>query len=195
MAAKQRPPKPFPHLCPECGSKAVYPEQTNHKTAFKYEGHLHEFVAPNITVNKCRNCGGIILPNTALEQIAEAFRSQAKLLTAENIKKELKRLKLSQKQFGELLGVAPETVSRWLKSVQIQTRSLDRLMRLFFGSSEVRRDLADMKDGVSPAEVKSASGPSSPGPVGSRPTSRFAGRLSATVRTRQARFQLIASRN
>lgn len=195
MATKQRPPKPFPHLCPECGATAVYPEQTNHKTSFKYEGHLHEFEAPNITLNKCRECGGIILPNTALEQIADAFRVHAKLLTAEKIRGELQRLKLSQKEFGDLLGVAPETVSRWLTSVQIQTRSLDRLMRLFFKSSEVRRDLADMKDGVSPAPVMAASEPSSPGPVGSRPAPRFAGRFSTSVQTRQDRFQLIASLN
>ena len=85
---------------------AVYPEQTNHRTAFKYEGHLHEFEAPNIALNKCRKFGGVILSSTALEQIAEAFRGHAKLLTAEKIREELQRLKLSQKEFGELLGVA-----------------------------------------------------------------------------------------
>ncbi len=127
---------------------AVYPEQTNHRTAFKYEGHLHEFEAPNIALNKCRKFGGVILSSTALEQIAEAFRGHAKLLTAEKIREELQRLKLSQKEFGELLGVAPETVSRWLSCVQIQTRSLDRLMRLFFKSPDVRKDLAGMRSGV-----------------------------------------------
>ncbi|MDY0170397.1 MAG: hypothetical protein RBS80_27885 [Thermoguttaceae bacterium] len=88
MPTKQRPPKPFPHRCPECGATAVYPETTDYKTAFKHEGRLHEFVAPNITLNKCRDCGGIILPNTALDQIVEAFRSHAKLLTVERIRGE-----------------------------------------------------------------------------------------------------------
>ncbi len=75
MPTKQRPPKPFPHRCPECGAAAVYAETTDYKTAFKHEGRLHEFVAPNITLNKCRDCGGVILPNTAIDQIAEAFQS------------------------------------------------------------------------------------------------------------------------
>lgn len=43
-----------------------------------------------------------------------------------------------------MLGVAQETVSRWLTNVQIQTRSLDRLMRLFFKSPELRKELAEM---------------------------------------------------
>ncbi len=144
MPKKQRRPKPFPHLCPECGAIAVYAEAIDYRTAFKYEGRLHEFEAPNITLHKCRDCGGIILPNTASEQIAEAFRSHVNLLTAKQIREELRRLSLTQKEFGDLLGIAPETVSRWLRSVQIQTRSLDRLMRIFFRFPEVRRDLADM---------------------------------------------------
>ncbi len=144
MAKKQRPLKPFPHLCPECGAMAVYAETTPYRTAFKYEGRLHEFEVQNITLNKCRDCGKVILTNTALDQIAEAFRRRANLLTAERIRCELQQLKLSQKEFGALLGVAPETVSRWLGNVQIQTRSLDRLMRLFFKSADVRKVLAGM---------------------------------------------------
>jgi putative zinc finger/helix-turn-helix YgiT family protein len=213
MAKKQRPPKPFPHLCPECGATAVYPEQTTHRASFKYEGHLHEFEVPNITLNKCRDCGGVILPSTALEQIAEAFRVHAKLLTAAKIRGELRRLKLSQKEFGELLGVAPETVSRWLSSVQIQTHSLDKLMRLFFESADVRKYLADMKAGVSTVET-AAHVPSSPQAAcaetsdpepmpqtplvgfGSCPRSaRFSERCSITTQIRQAHFQLIPSIN
>lgn len=162
MATRQRPAKPFPHRCPECGATAVYAETTDYKTAFKHEGRLHEFVAPNITLNKCRDCGGIMLPNTALDEIVEAFRIHAKLLTAERIRGELRRLSLSQKEFATLLGVAPETVSRWLTSVQIQTRSLDNLTRLFFGSPDVRRELHAMKDGGSTPEQATA--PCNPSP-------------------------------
>lgn len=209
MATRQCQPKPFPHRCPECGATEVYPEQTNHKTAFKYEGQLYEFEAQNITLNKCRNCGGVILPNTALEQIAEAFRIHAKLLTAEKIRGELQRLKLSQKEFAELLAVAQETVSRWLTSVQIQTRSLDRLMRLFFKSSDVRKDLAAMNAGVSASEATSTLGrKSSQGchVVSSVPRqepclpaidftspARFTGRISAALQDRAKRFELMTS--
>jgi len=209
MPTKQRPPKPFPHQCPECGAAAVYAETTDYKTAFKHEGRLREFVAPNITLNKCRDCGGIILPNTALDQIVEAFRSHAKLLTAKSIRGELRRLQLSQKEFATLLGVAPETVSRWLTSVQIQTRSLDNLMRLFFGSPDVRRELHAMREGGPMRErpnaqcdpspqldpIAAAGTERQPPPAGFRCSPRFSGRCSNAVLERQARFRLIPSHN
>ena len=160
------------------------------------------------TLNKCHDCGGIILPNTALDQIAEAFRRHAKLLTAEKIRGELRRLKLSQKEFAALLGVAPETVSRWLTSVQIQTRSLDNLMRLFFGSPDVRRELYAMKLGgaseqaAAPCDASPQLGPTSASgaelpspPAGFRWSPRFAERCSTAVLERQARFQLIVNLN
>jgi len=50
----------------------------------------------------------------------------------------LGELGLTQRNFAERLGVAPETVSRWLNGVCIQTRALDNLMRVFFGFSSVR---------------------------------------------------------
>jgi putative zinc finger/helix-turn-helix YgiT family protein len=153
MAEKEHKPAIFPRRCPECGKTEVYRETINYKTAFKYEGHLHEFEAQGISVNKCRACGNISLPNTALDQITEAFRRHAHLLTAQYILDEIQKLQLTQKDFAELLGVAPETVSRWLTNVQIQTRSLDRLMRLFFKSAELRKDLAEM-NGEGPIEAE-----------------------------------------
>ncbi len=209
MANKQRPPKPFPHRCPECGAAAVYAETTDYKTALKHEGRLHEFVASNVTLNKCRDCGGVILPNTALDQITEAFRSHAALLTAEGIRGELRRLKLSQKEFAELLGVAPETVSRWLTGVQIQSRSLDNLMRLFFKLSDVRRELHALREGGPTPErsnaqcdpspqldpISAAGTERQPPPDGFRCSPRFARRCSTTVLERQARFQLIVNLN
>jgi DNA-binding transcriptional regulator YiaG len=135
MARKQRPSEPFPHICPECGATAVYPETTNYRTAFKYEGQLHEFEAPNVTLNKCRDCGGTILPNTALDQITEAFRRHVNLLTAEEIRGGLAKLQLSQKDFAERIGAAPKSVSDWLANLRFQPRSLDRMMRSFFKSA------------------------------------------------------------
>ncbi len=147
MPEKERKPATFPLRCPECGATEVYREVINYETGFKYEGHLHKFEVQGISVNKCRACGELSLPNAALDEITEAFRTHAGLLTAQHIRDELQKLELTQKDFAELLGVAPETVSRWLTNVQIQTRSLDRLMRLFFKSPEFRKDLAEMNCG------------------------------------------------
>ena len=48
--------------------------------------------------------------------------------TAEN----LKRLNLTQKEFAERIGIAQQTISRWMGNVQMQSRAIDNLMRLVF---------------------------------------------------------------
>jgi hypothetical protein len=128
----------LPRYCPKCGKNEVYRKTINYKTKFKYEGHLHEFEAQGISVNKCLACGEFSLPNTAQDQISEAFRNHAGLLTAKQIRDKLQSLQLSQKDFAKLINVTPETVSDWLSHVQIQTRSLDTSIRLFFASTEAR---------------------------------------------------------
>lgn len=145
--------KPFPHRCPECGAEALHPETVTYRTTFKHEGRVYEFDAPNITLNKCTECGSVVLPTAATDQIADAFRSHIGLLTAHEILKELDRLGLTQRDFAEQLGIAPETVSRWLSHVQIQSRAIDRFMRVFFGIPSVRAALASLNDGESPRQL------------------------------------------
>ncbi|NUQ62920.1 MAG: helix-turn-helix transcriptional regulator [Pirellulales bacterium] len=40
------------------------------------------------------------------------------------------------KEFAERTGIAQQTISRWMDNVQVQSRVLDNLMRLFFRSAE-----------------------------------------------------------
>jgi putative zinc finger/helix-turn-helix YgiT family protein len=147
MASRARQPKPYPHRCPECGAREVYPAKVTHQAVFKHEGRLHEFDVPNVTLNRCRACGETIVTTAAMDQIADAFRSYAGLLTTPEILEGIGRLGLTQKEFADHLGVAAETVSRWIGRVQIQSRALDRLMRLFFRFPAVRDALAEAREG------------------------------------------------
>jgi len=147
MAKQPRHPKPYPHRCPECGAREVYPATVTHRAVFKHEGRLYEFDAPNVTLNQCRACGETVLPPAATDQIADAFRARAGLLTTPEILDGISRLGLTQKEFADHLGVAAETVSRWVGRVQIQSRALDRLMRLFFRFPAVRDALAEAREG------------------------------------------------
>lgn len=143
MTKSERAPEVFPHFCPECGETAVFPETITHETAFKHENRLYHCTVPNLTVNKCRECGGIIFPDAALDKITDAFRAHAGLLTTSEIAENLKRLGLSQKQFAERIGIAEETISRWMSSVQVQSQALDNLMRIFFRLPEIRTVLSE----------------------------------------------------
>jgi len=210
MAKRERKARPFPHRCPECGAKEVFPATVTHKSRFKYEGRLYEFEARSISANKCRACGELILTNTALEQIADAFRAHAGLLTTTEIADNLGRLRLTQKEFAERIGVASETVSRWLGSVQIQSRALDNLMRLFFRFSIVRDALAEAKQ-RKPIVIQPADDcidPTSVQPVALKPavpeplpgacvfhSECFSRRFSQDVWIRRQRFELVPGRN
>ena len=48
-----------------------------------------------------------------------------------------------EKQLAYLLGLAEATISRWETGAQIQQRSLDNLLRIFFGFPEVRKQIVE----------------------------------------------------
>jgi len=54
----------------------------------------------------------------------------------------LARLGMSQKEAAGQLGIAEETLSRWLNESQIQSRAIDNLLRLFFTFPVVREALS-----------------------------------------------------
>jgi transcriptional regulator with XRE-family HTH domain len=60
------------------------------------------------------------------------------LLQPQDMRRRIGELGLTQRSFAERLGVAPETVSRWLNGLCIRTRTLDNLKRVFFGFALVR---------------------------------------------------------
>jgi hypothetical protein len=61
---KTRPPKPFPLLCPECGKRSVQPIETDYTTKLG-----KRIITKRITINRCTECGGEILPNKALDEL------------------------------------------------------------------------------------------------------------------------------
>jgi transcriptional regulator with XRE-family HTH domain len=52
---------------------------------------------------------------------------------------------LTQKEFAAAIGVAEANVSRWENGVQIQQRSSDNLLRIFFGVPQVRNMLMNQQ--------------------------------------------------
>ncbi len=87
---------------------------------------------------KCKKCGLVSPDSEANEQITRAFLRLAKLLTPTQIRINREALDLTQEQLASALGIAEATVSRWENGVQIQQRSLDNLLRLFFGVPKAR---------------------------------------------------------
>jgi transcriptional regulator with XRE-family HTH domain len=70
------------------------------------------------------------------------LREHLTLLSPQQIREALRTLGLKQKDLGERIGVAPETISRWISGTNIQSRAMDNLMRLFFALDNVRSALS-----------------------------------------------------
>ena len=75
------------------------------------------------------------------------MREQLGLLAADQIRKNREALGLSQRVLAEHLGVAAETISRWENGALIQTRAMDRYLRVYFGVPAARAALVGESGG------------------------------------------------
>jgi putative zinc finger/helix-turn-helix YgiT family protein len=128
----------FPQRCSECGKADIFPDVMPYSARAKYEGCLYTFPISDLHVLKCRSCGEVLFDNATDDQISRGLREFLILLSPEEIRERSNRLGLNQKEFAAQISVAPETVSRWLSGAYIQSRAMDKLMRLFFEREEAK---------------------------------------------------------
>jgi DNA-binding transcriptional regulator YiaG len=98
----------------------------------KHDGVVHELHLPSIEIPRCQTCGETYITTAVDEQVNDALRSQLHLLTPAQLRKAIERLDIKQQILAERLGVAVETISRWVNGTLIQSRAMDNLLRLFF---------------------------------------------------------------
>jgi putative zinc finger/helix-turn-helix YgiT family protein len=131
--------RPFPWRCVECRAKEVFAQATDYTSTVKHDGRAYTVRVSDLEIPTCRRCGAQVFAVGTDDRIIAALRSQARLLTPEDIYKGRDRLEMTQQELAEHLGVAKETISRWETGAMIQSRAMDNLLRLFFGSEEVRQ--------------------------------------------------------
>lgn len=127
---------------PQCRARAVVLTTIPYSITVDHDGRKHDVAIPDFVVPRCAKCGAVVLDEEANRQISAAFRQQAGLLSPEQIRDARQSLGLQQQQLADMLGIAVSTLSRWETGAQIQQRSLDKFLRLFFDMKEVRRELA-----------------------------------------------------
>lgn len=133
--------RPFPWLCSDCFTHTVVPTVIDYVAKVKQDGVIHELHLPGIEVPRCQTCGGLTITTAIDELVNDALRSRLRLLTPAQIRKGIEKLGLRQQELAERLGVAAETISRWVNGALIQSRAMDNLLRLFFALPEVREVL------------------------------------------------------
>jgi DNA-binding transcriptional regulator YiaG len=85
----------------------------------------------------------MVFDNDADSQISDALRAQLALLAPSQIRQNREQLALSQRVLAEHLGVAVETISRWENGAIVQSRAMDRYLRLYFGVPAARTALVE----------------------------------------------------
>ncbi len=133
--------RPFPWPCADCYTLTVVPTIMDYTAKVKHDGVVYELHLPGIEIPRCQTCGETYTTSAIDEQVNDALRSRLHLLTPAQIRKGIEKLGLKQQELAERLGVAPETISRWVNGVLIQSRAMDNLLRLFFALPEVREAL------------------------------------------------------
>jgi DNA-binding transcriptional regulator YiaG len=122
----------------------------------RHDGRLHTFTIPDLDIPVCQACGNKVFTEKVDDQISAALRSDLDLLTPEKMREALGRISMTQKEAAERLGIAEATLSRWLNHVQIQSRAMDNLLRVFFAFPQVRTAL--IKEGTRKGDIANSHG-------------------------------------
>ena len=133
--------RPFPWHCRHCGKDQVFLTTLPYEAEVRHDGRDHAFQIPNLELPVCRACGTKVFTEKVDEQINAALRAHLHLLTPAEMRAALKHLHMTQKEAAQRLGIAEETLSRWLNEAQIQSRAMDNLLRVFIAFPEVRAAL------------------------------------------------------
>jgi putative zinc finger/helix-turn-helix YgiT family protein len=132
------PGKPFPWLCQECGQKAVWRITMPYATEVLHDDQLQRVDVPELRAPRCEACGEMIFDIEAGTQVSQALRELLGLLTPAEIRDHRNRLGISTHGLAEHLGISSETISFWEEGLRIQTRAMDRYLRVYFQSAEGR---------------------------------------------------------
>lgn len=133
--------KPFPWECPKCFQRDVAPRNIDFSLQVNHEGRLHAIVVPGLRVPVCAACGERVFTSEADDVIEAAVRQQLHLLTRQQIQESIVKLGMRQNELASRLGVAEETVCRWIDGSMVQTRAMDNLLRAFFALPQLRAAL------------------------------------------------------
>ncbi len=134
--------------CGACGEPTVAQVRLDHyDTSMMHDGREYLLSLSDVEAYRCDSCQEVTLDDDGENLVTLALYKAAKLLLPSQIRSERERLGYKSKDFADLLGVSPSTLSRWENGYQIQQRQTDRAMRQFFAVPAARDYAAMLKDG------------------------------------------------
>jgi putative zinc finger/helix-turn-helix YgiT family protein len=148
MEAKQV--KPFPWMCPQCREKTVVPVQRDYTITSGHDGASYEITLHDVVVPTCSRCGQAIITSDISQAISTELRRVAGLLQPTEIRAKREALGLTPSHVAAALRVGEATFGRWEEGMQLPSRALDLLLRLYFESAEVRQACVALPTTISP---------------------------------------------
>lgn len=131
--------RPFPRKCATCRERAVQPATLpTYDVKVDHDGRSYDVILHDVGGTRCGHCQTLILDDSVDDRIDAELRRLAGLLQPAEIRGHREALKLTQKALAQALRVGEATLSRWETGAQIQQRSMDLLLRLFFDIAPVR---------------------------------------------------------
>jgi len=128
----------YPRKCNQCAKKQVELKKISFDANVRHDGRDYSFKIPKLEIMVCKDCKEKVFTERVDRQINAAMRKHIGLMSPAEIRDGIKRIGMSQKEVAECLGLAEATLSRWLNETQIQSRSMDRLLRMFFAFPRAR---------------------------------------------------------
>jgi len=128
------------NVCVECGSKSVWKTKS---TPVEYQGETRRV---RVAAWWCTNCGEAVLDGPALQTMAMA-RAKLKaevdhVLDPAEVATIRKKLHLSQRKAGEVLGGGPRAFQKYEKGQQSVSTPMAHLLRLLANDPKRLKELA-----------------------------------------------------
>lgn len=135
--------------CPSCAEQSLGAREIEDEFEYGPEGERITVVAHAVPVLVCSKCGETLYGPEAARVRHQAICAALHLLTPQEIKALRERLGPSQGDFAKLTEIGVATLSRWERGRSLQTRALDRYLRLldrYPSNVEILRSLARLSE-------------------------------------------------
>ena len=117
------------NACPECGT----PMREKNAT-LKFPVNGEEIAVPDSPHLNCSKCREVVLRFDDARKLRQRalgiYRQKYGLLSADDIRSIRERLGLTQAELARLLRLGANTISRWEAARNVQTASMDVLLRM-----------------------------------------------------------------
>jgi putative zinc finger/helix-turn-helix YgiT family protein len=123
--------------CPTCGHQPLQPQVIRDEFEYGPDEERIAIVVEAVPVLVCPHCGETLYGPEASRLRCQAICRSQGLLTSEQVKAVRERLDMSQSEFARLTGIGVATLSRWERGRLLQTKALDRYLRVLGAFPEV----------------------------------------------------------